>query len=89
MYEEERKRREWKMGVVESLVTGRDNEVRGATVRVVTKGKSIRLSRPVQKHYIRWSFGAKGREYKHLLNANGIQKFRQEESLLEMRPSTS
>ena len=51
MYEEERKRGEWKMGVVESLVTGRDNVVRGATVRVVTKGKSIRLSRPVQKLY--------------------------------------
>ena len=39
------------MGVVERLVTGRDNVVRGATVRVVTKGKPIRLSRPVQKLY--------------------------------------
>ena len=51
VYEEERKRGEWKMGVVERLVTGRDNVVRGATVRVVTKGKPIRLSRPVQKLY--------------------------------------
>ena len=39
------------MGVVERLVTGRDNVVRGPTVRVVTKGKPIRLSRPVQKLY--------------------------------------
>ena len=39
------------MEVVERLVTGKDNVVRGATVRVVTKGKPIRLSRPVQKLY--------------------------------------
>ena len=51
VYEEERKRGEWKMGVVERLVTGRDNVVRGATVRVVTKGKPIRLSRPVQLQF--------------------------------------
>ena len=51
VFEEERKRGEWKMGVVERLVIGRDNVVRGATVRVVTKGKPIRLSRPVQKLY--------------------------------------
>ena len=37
-------------------------------------------------YFIRWSFGAKGKEYKHLPNATAIQKFRQEESLLEMRP---
>ena len=36
------------MGVVESLVTGRDGIVRGANVRVVTKGKSVHLSRPVK-----------------------------------------
>ena len=41
---EESKRGEWKMEVVERLVTGpRDNVVRGATVRVITKGKPIRL----------------------------------------------
>ena len=51
VYEEDRKRGEWKMGVVESLVTGRDGIVRGATVRVVTKGKPVRLSRPVQRLY--------------------------------------
>ena len=37
------------MGVVERLVTSRDNVVRGATVRVVTKRKPIGFSRPVQK----------------------------------------
>ena len=33
------------------------------------------------KNFIRWNFGAKGREYKHLSNATGIQKFRQEAAL--------
>ena len=88
MYEEERKRGEWKMGVVERLVTDRDNVARGATVRVtVTKGN--RFDFPDQfKNFIRWSFGAGGggREFKHLPIATGIKKFRQEESLLELRP---
>ena len=39
------------MGVVENLVRGSDNVVRGAKVRVVTKGKPTHLSRPVQKLY--------------------------------------
>ena len=51
VYEKKRKRGQWKMGVVESLVTGRDGIVRGASVRVVTKGKPVHLSRPVQKLY--------------------------------------
>ena len=37
------------MGVVESLVHGRDDVVRGAVVRVAKGGKTVRLSRPVQK----------------------------------------
>jgi len=37
------------MGVVEGLVMERDGIVRGATVRVITKGKPGRLSRPVPK----------------------------------------
>ena len=86
VYEEERKRGEKKMGVVERLVTGpRDNVVRGATVRVISKEN--RFAFPNQfKTFIRWSFGAKGRKYKHLQNATAIQKLRQEESVLEMRP---
>ena len=51
VYEEERKRGEWKMGVVERLVIGRDKVVRGDTIRVVTTGKPIQLSRPEQKLY--------------------------------------
>lgn len=47
VYEEEKKRGEWKIGVVESLVKGRDSIVRGVKVRVVIKGKSIYLFRLV------------------------------------------
>ena len=39
------------MGVVENLVTGRDGVVKGAKVRVITKGRPTHLSRPVQKLY--------------------------------------
>lgn len=51
VYDEEKKRGEWKLGVVESLVKGKDSVVRGANVRMVTKGKPTHLSRPVQKLY--------------------------------------
>ena len=37
------------MAVVESLIVGKDKEVRGANVRVITTGKAVHLSRPVQK----------------------------------------
>ena len=39
------------MAVVESLIRGKDNVVRGANVRVIAKGKPVRISRPVQKLY--------------------------------------
>ena len=48
---EEKKRGKWRVGVVENLVRGSDNVVRGTKVRVVTKGKPTHLSRPVQKLY--------------------------------------
>lgn len=51
VHEDEKKRGEWKIGVVESLVKGKDSVIRGAMVRVVTKGKPTHLSRPVQKLY--------------------------------------
>ena len=51
VYEEERKRGERKMGVVDSLVTGRDGIIRGANVRAITKGKPVHLSKLVQKLY--------------------------------------
>jgi hypothetical protein len=33
------------------VVIGKDKVVRGAKIRVITKGKPIRMSRPVQKLY--------------------------------------
>lgn len=51
VYEENKKRGEWKMAVVESLIRGKENVVRGANVRVIAKGKPVRISRPVQKLY--------------------------------------
>ena len=43
------KRGYWKMAVVEELVAGRDGVVRGAKVRLARDGKTVFLSRPVQK----------------------------------------
>ena len=68
VYEEEKKRGEWKIGVVESLVKGRDSIVRGAKVRVVTKGKPTHLSRPVQKLYP-LEIRSKGEGLSHMENS--------------------
>ena len=44
------KRNSWKKGVVEELICGRDNKVRGALLRVTNKkGDVIRIRRPIQK----------------------------------------
>ena len=51
VFEDGVKRNNWKMAVVESLILGKEEQVRGANVRVITKGKIVRLSRPVQKLY--------------------------------------
>ena len=51
VFEEGKKRGEWKIAVVESLIKGTDNVVRGANVRVIVKGRPMRISRPVQKLY--------------------------------------
>ena len=67
------------MAVVENLIKGKDNVVRGANVRVIAKGKPVYISRPVQKLYpievkvsfkgmIKLGLGLKGREM-HLLDA--------------------
>ena len=45
------KARKWKTGVVESLVTGNDKEVRGANVHMIVKYKRKILNRPMQKLY--------------------------------------
>ena len=49
VYEEGVKRNGWKMAAVESLIVRKDKEITGANVRVITKGKAVRLSRPVQQ----------------------------------------
>ena len=49
VFDEGAKRNSWKMAVIEELVPGKDNKVRGAHVRVITKGKAVHLSRPIQK----------------------------------------
>ena len=49
VFEEGKRRNKWKLAVVEELVKGRDNVVRGAKVRAIVKGKIVRLSRPIQK----------------------------------------
>ena len=46
VYEEGVKRNLWKMAVVQSLISGKDDQVRGANVKVITKGRAVRLSRP-------------------------------------------
>ena len=51
VYEENKKRGDWKMAVIESLIKGKDEVVRGANIRVIVKGKPMRISRPVQKLY--------------------------------------
>ena len=51
VYEEGKKRGQWKTGIVQTLISGRDKVVRGALVRVITKGKPIQLSRPIQHLY--------------------------------------
>ena len=51
VFEDGVKRNNWKMPIVESLILGKDEQVRGANVRIITQGKIVHLSRPVQKLY--------------------------------------
>ena len=51
VFEEGKKRVEWKTAVVESLVKGKGGVGRGANVRAIVKGKITRLFRPIQKLY--------------------------------------
>ena len=51
MYEEGKKRGLWKTGIVEKLISGRDKVIRGATVRVPSRGKPTLVSRPIQHLY--------------------------------------
>ena len=49
--EDNKKRGQWKMGVVEQLIVGQDKEVRRAVVRLITKGKPVTLNKSVRKLY--------------------------------------
>ncbi len=49
IHDDNMKRGMWKMGVVEEIVKGRDNQVRGAKVRKAGKGKPEVVTRPIQK----------------------------------------
>ena len=51
VFEENKKRAQWKTAVVERLIKGKDEIIRGAEVRVITTGKRLRISRPIQKLY--------------------------------------
>ena len=51
VYDENKKREEWRMAVVESLIKDKDDVVRGANIRVIAKGKPSCMSIPVQKLY--------------------------------------
>ena len=44
VFEEGVKRNGWKMAVVESLIVGKDKQVRGANVGVITKGRATKFS---------------------------------------------
>ena len=45
--EDNLKRAQWKMGLIEGLIRGKDGIVRKATVRLCSKGKRELLSRPI------------------------------------------
>jgi len=49
VHEDYTKRAQWKVAIVEELIRGKDNEVRGARIRKAGKGKHEILNRPVQK----------------------------------------
>ena len=51
IYEDKASRIEWKVGVVEELNRSADDRVKGALVRYVKDGKTIRISGPVNKLY--------------------------------------
>ena len=51
VHENNVRRSSWKMGKVEELMVGKDHEVRGVKLRLVTKGKPYFLDRPLEKVY--------------------------------------
>ena len=51
VHEENVRKGLWKTGKVEEIIQRRDGVIRGAKARVITKGKPVLLSGPVQKLY--------------------------------------
>ena len=51
VHEEHQPRVHWKMGKIESVMEGRDGKIRGATVKVITRGKPTYLNRPLTRLY--------------------------------------
>ena len=45
------KRSNWKMGKVVGLIRGKDGKVRGAKLKLITKGKAVFVNRALQKLY--------------------------------------
>ena len=51
VHEENKNCGAWKMAVVESLIKGRYEVLRGANIRVTTKGIPMHISTPIQRLY--------------------------------------
>lgn len=51
VHEDNVKRSNWKMGKILELIAGKDGEVRGAKLKLITKGKPTLVNRAVQKLY--------------------------------------
>ena len=51
MEEDNVKRLQWKMGIVQNLISGKDGQVRGVELRTISHGKPQILTRPIQKIY--------------------------------------
>ena len=49
VHEDNVKRSQWKMAKVLEHITGRDGEVRGAKLKLISKGKAVYMNRAVQK----------------------------------------
>ena len=52
VHEDNTKRSNWKMGKVVEQIVGKDDVVRGAKLRLITKGKPFIVNRAVQKLYL-------------------------------------
>ena len=51
VHEDNVKRSNWKMGKVVGLIIGKDSEVRGAKLKLITKGKAVFVNRALPKLY--------------------------------------